>query len=53
MVGFERSNDLGGDAVEPLMPDSQSEIPDQEGHGSLRRPRVVEVRFRYASAHQT
>ena len=31
----------------------QSEIADQEGHGGLRRGRVIEVRFRNAYANQT
>ena len=35
------------------MPDRQSEIPDQEGHGGLRCARKVEIHFRDASAHQT
>ena len=31
----------------------RGEIPDQVGHGGLRRARTVEICFRDASAHQT
>ena len=52
--GLERLNDLWDYAVKPLMPDRpSSDIPDEEGHGSLLRVRVVDVRFRDSSAHQT
>ena len=34
-------------------PKAQSEIPDQEGQGGLRRAGEVEVYFRNVSAYQT